>query len=325
MAHPASQAFCWAAGLVSIVMIGCATPPRIVYSPDALRAEVVARSPELRPEDVIVPFELSQEPIAMARALLRNGREAADRVHALIDALSDPEAFGLRYEWAASGTASETLERGSGNCFSLSSVLVGLSRAAGLRAYYVEVVLDDRTWRQEASVAVQADHIATAIETGEGRVYIDFSGQLSRVHSVRVIDDIEALAHFYNNRGYEKIHDADVDGQQVVWADVAHSFEIATRVFPGLARAWNNLGVARARLGDVAGAIAAYRTALEHQSGLQSAHVNLAVLHLREGEYSDAAIHVHAARALDPRNPQIEDLLGQLPDRLRNPDDSIGG
>jgi tetratricopeptide (TPR) repeat protein len=325
MAHPASQAFCWAAGLISVLSIGCVSPPKVEYSPDALRDEVASRSPELRPEDVIVPFELSQGPIAMARALLRDGRVGADRVRALVDALSDPEAFGLHYEWAANGTASETLERGAGNCFSLSSVLVGLSRAAGLRAYYVEVVLDDRTWRQQKSVAVQADHIATAIETAEGRHYIDFSGQLSRIHSVRVIDDLEALAHYYNNSGYELIHDAERDGNEVVWSEVERIFEIATRVHPSLARAWNNLGVARSRLGDVAGAIAAYRTALEHQSGLQSAHVNLAVLHLREGAYAAAAIHVHAAQALDPRNPQIEDLLGQLPHGLRIPDDALGG
>jgi hypothetical protein len=325
MAHPASQAFCWVAGLIAVLSIGCATPPRVEYSPDALREEVVLRTPELRPEDVIVPFELSDGPIAMARTLLRNGGEGSDRVHALVDALSDPRAFGLRYEWATTGTASETIERGAGNCFSLSSVLVGLSRASGMRAYYVEVVLDDRTWRQQKHVAVQADHIAAAIETAEGRLYIDFSGQLSRIHSVRVIDDLEALAHFYNNRGYELIHDAELGGHEIVWSDVERSFEIATRVHPGLARAWNNLGVARSRLGDVAGAIAAYRTALEHQSGLQSAHVNLAVLHLREGAFLAAAPHVHAARALDPRNPQIEDLLEQLPKALRIPNDPLGG
>jgi tetratricopeptide (TPR) repeat protein len=325
MAPPANQAFCWVAGLIAVLSIGCATPPRVEYSPDALRDEVVLRSPELRPEDVIVPYELTEAPVAMARALLRDGRKGSERVRALIDSLSDPEAFGLRYEWAATGTASETIERGAGNCFSLSSVLVGLSRASGMHAYYVEVVLDNRTWRQDRHVAVQADHIAVAIETAEGRTYIDFSGQLSQVHSVRVIDDMEALAHYYNNRGYELIHDAELDDDEIAWSEVERSFEIATRVHPGLARAWNNLGVARSRLGDVAGAIAAYRTALEHQNGLQSAHVNLAVLHLREGAYADAAIHVHAARALDSRNPQIEHLLGQLPQALRTPDDPLGG
>jgi len=325
MAHPVGQAFCWAAGLIALLSIGCATRPRVEYSPDALRDAVASRTPEIRPEDVIVPFEVPDDRIAAARELLHEGSDREDPVGALVDSLSNPAAFGLRYQWAASGTARQTLERGFGNCFSLSSVLVGLSRGAGMHAYYVEVVLDDRTWRHEQQVAVQADHIAVAIETAQGRRYIDFSGQLSRINSVRVIDDMEALAHYYNNRGYELIHDAERENREIAWGEVERSFEIATRVHPGLARAWNNLGVARSRRGDVTGAIAAYRTALELESDLQSAHVNLAVLHLREGEYGPAARHLRAAQALDPRNPQLEVLLGQIPTELRVPDDSIGG
>ena len=56
----------------------------------------------------------------------------------------------------------------------------------------------------------------------------------------------------------------------------------------------------------------AYRKALRVDDRTQSAHVNLAMLYLREGSLEDASEHHAAAKRLDPRNPQVDELMGAV-------------
>ncbi len=65
-------------------------------------------------------------------------------------------------------------------------------------------------------------------------------------------------------------------------------------------------------LGDDAGAKQAYEKALPLEADTQSAHLNLATLHLRASELEQAARHVELARRLDERNPQLARLLEVL-------------
>jgi tetratricopeptide (TPR) repeat protein len=288
------------------LVLGCASAGTYDYTPDGMRREVARRVADIDPQDLIVPFEVGEQAIARARELIAGVAGGVERVDALVEALSDPHGFGLRYEWATSGTAAETLARGSGNCLALSSTLVGIARGLGFEAYYLEVIVADPTWRTDGDVAVQADHVAAMIDSGSRRLYVDFSGRLARARRIRAIDDFEALAHYYNNRGYELLHRSEGEGLEVPWPEVARDFELATRVHPAHARAWTNLGVALARQGDDARARDAYETALEIESDIQSAHLNLVALYLRAGDLDRAAEHLDAARRLDPRNPQIE-------------------
>jgi tetratricopeptide (TPR) repeat protein len=297
--------------LAAACAFACAHAPAYDFTPDGMRREIARRVVDLDPADVVVPFEVGEAEIARARAVLSDLPEGKDPVAALVDALSDPEVFGLHYEWATSGTAAETLERGAGNCLALSSTLIGIARGLGFRAHYLEVVVTDSRWRSEGDLAVQADHVAAMIDTGTHRLFVDFLGRLQRARRTRIVDDFEVLAHYYNNRGYELLHRAAGQGEPP-WEGAARDFELATRVQPGHARAWNNLGVARARQGDDAAARVCYERALELEPEMQSPHLNLVTLHLRAGDLERAAYHLDIARRLDPRNPQLERLTDSL-------------
>ena len=292
-------------------LAACAHLERYDFTPAGLRREVSRRA-QIDPADVIVPFEVDESDIARARAIVDGVAEGADRVDALVASLSDPDGFGLHYQWATSGTAKETLARGVGNCMALSSTLIGLARGVGMTASYLEVIVADPQWRTEGDLTVQADHVAAMIGSGEERLFVDFSGRLAHARRIRAIDDFEALAHFYNNRGYEMLHRAEQQAVPMPWEAVARDFELATRVHPAHARAWNNLGVARARLGDDTGARRAYEKAISLEKDMQSAYLNLVALFLRAGDLQRAAWHLDAARRLDPRNPQIDRLADTL-------------
>jgi tetratricopeptide (TPR) repeat protein len=306
---------------LAATLAACVTSPRAYdRTPEGLRLEVARRVPGVSPAEIVIPFEVDDATLERARQLVA-GADTGHEVDALVAALTDPSGFDLRYEWATSGTAKETLERGAGNCLALSSVLIGIARGLGMRANYLEVITADPTWVADGDIVVQADHIAAVISYGKQRLYVDYSGRLPRARRIRAINDLEALAHFYNNRGYELLHHTGAAGGDPPWQEAAQDFFLATRVDPANVRALNNFGVSLARRGDDKRARAAYERALDQDPTSQSAHLNLVALFLRSGELARAQEHLEAARRLDPRNPQIERLATALTQAPPPPED----
>jgi len=298
----------WIAGLLALALAGCASSPDRALAPDALRQEVARRAPELAVAEVPVLFELESEVIELARRHTRGAPDDAARLERVVELFADPEGFALRYEWATTLTANEALEHGGGNCLSLSSVLIGVARGLGMRAYYAETREIDADWRPDIDLSVAAGHIAVVIPTSRGRAYVDFSGTLSPTRRFRPISDLEALAHYYNNRGYELLHLAMRAGEEPPWGHALADFELSARIAPGFAEAWNNVGLALRRLGRHDEAEHAYRRALELEEDLLSAHLNLAALHVADGAVDDALERLATAYRLAPDHPGIDRL-----------------
>jgi transglutaminase-like putative cysteine protease len=277
------------AALAAVAALGCtqssSKAPRLEYGAAELRQEILRRAPGQPISDIIVPFEIDADAIEKAHraALRRSGGQ--QQILALVDSLSDPDVFSLRYDWGATGSAKQTLERGSGNCLSLASVLIGLARGLGWHAYYVEAVPADLEQYVETDVTVWADHMVALVVTPDARAYVDFAGEPDRRYRLKPIDDLAATAHFYNNRAFGWIHRAAGDPSPVHWNRALADFETATRIHPGFARAWNNAGVALTRLGRLEHARRAYDTAISIDGELASPRQNLTLL---EG-HSEAA------------------------------------
>ncbi len=295
--------------LAAIPVLGCATKRELAYSPEQLRSAVHARVPELPETQIIVPYELDPSLVETARAAIRGHSTEHERALALARSLSNPRWFGLSYEWATSGSAAETIERGYGNCLALSSVYIGLARGLGLDAYYIDASRKLER-HQDGDVVVSAGHIGVAVRTDAGSTLVDFSGEIRGFARFRRIDDIEALAHMYNNRGYEVIYRATSRGEPVPWKDARGLFSLATQVQPDFARAWNNLGIAHGRLGSKEEAERTYRAALARDPRLSAAHLNLGNLHLAAGDLEAALISLEAAAQIDKRNPFVHYLKG---------------
>ncbi len=286
--------------------IGCASTHRLAYRPDELRAEVRRSAPELDPADIVVPYEISPAHAELARRLVRGVTAESDRVRALAGALLDPYSLGLRYVPSVTTDAEETLRQSRGNCLALASVFIGLARAVGLEAYYVDASVKEHETRYvDDGTTVNEGHLTAMVKTPIGNIGLDFS-RAGKVSWYRVLDDVEALAHFYNNRGFEQMDRAESAGEPVDWVAVERDFKRAVQVLPSFARAWNNLGLAASRLGHRDEAVRYYRTAIAQDPKLAAPHNNLGSLHLAVGEFEAALAELEAAAKLDPSGSHIQ-------------------
>ena len=231
------------AGCLGLLTAGCAAPRTFGYSADGLREEIQRLVPSLEREQIAVPHEIPAEALRMAEGAMPRSRRSHTRLEVLMEALADPAQFGLRYDWSVTDTAARTLETGAGNCMSLAAVVVGLARELGMRAYYAKALWRDRDPEQVGNTRIWSGHMAAEVSTRSGRTFLDFSGRMGPEARYLRIDDVEAVAHFYNNRGYELMLNARRRGEPVPFEAARRNFEIATQIAPGFAQAWNNLGV----------------------------------------------------------------------------------
>lgn len=282
---------------------------KLAYSPTELRANILERIRDIAPERIAVPYEVPAEAVAKAWNLAGAATSRAKRAQALKVALFDDNAFGLRYTEVVTATAAETLASHRGNCLSLAAVYIGLARGIGLKAYFLDASNRVHETREDADMVVKSGHVTAVVETEFGEQALDF-GDLGQYTRYRVMDDVEATAHFYNNRGYELIHEAQWRGKPVEWKQVAESFGAATRVMPDFARGWNNLGVAFHRLGREEDAEACYRFALGLDPALGSPVTNLGVLFLARGNFGQALAMFETAAAAEPDSPHVLYHLG---------------
>lgn len=272
-------------GLLGGGGLGCATHdrPRFDYEPEEFRATLRERIPDLPEPLVTVPFVVPDSLVERARRTIERRPLGPARVEALVETLmeQEPAGIGLIYDWRASATAAQTLELGRGNCLSLASVLVGAGRGLGWPIYYAEARTTVPQTEEMGDIRVVIDHIVVVIAGQTVRRVVDFTGLVDEGYQLKVIDDLTAYAHLINNISAERILAAGPEVAEADWRAAAEGFRLAIRIQPELARAWNNLGLALSRLGEVDAAREAYARAVELDDTFGAAGGNLAILETR--------------------------------------------
>lgn len=295
--------------VVTLAVAGCASTGTrgFAYTPETLMATTRARVPAAVQQDLVVPFAVTEEMVERGRKIVSPARSEYEKARLLVRSITQggDAGFGLEYEVVATAPAVETVARGSGNCLSLTSVFVGLARELGLQAYYVDASDRVNELRREEELIVDSGHIAAVARTERGYTLVDFDGEVQDYRTFKIIDDVTALAHYYNNRGYELIQVAVRDGREIPWPEARRSFELATLVDRGFARAYNNLGVVHARLHQPEEAERAYRSAIEADSRFATPHHNIGNLRLSAGALEAAVEAYDRALSLTRRNPYL--------------------
>lgn len=275
---------------------------RGIRTAEQLRAELSQRVHSMPADQIVVPHQVDADAIERAREVVGGLANTSQRAQALFDAIFADGVFGMRYKPIVTIPANDALERREGNCLTLASVFVGLARGVGMRAFYLDASKRVGEVDTEEEVIVNMGHITAAVESERGTLAMDFGWDLPRGDYYRRLDDDEAVAHFYNNRGYERLDESMRAGTELDWPGAALDFALATEIRPDFTRGWNNLGIADARLGRRDEAIRAYRRAAELDDEFAAPRTNLGVLALREGRTQDALADFDSAVKIEPKN-----------------------
>ncbi len=254
-----------------------------------LREQVTEKAEIEDPDQVRVPFELSEEITTYLDENLKPAPREIIRVEQVIDFIF--RKLALQYALVPTRDAVGTYEAREGNCLSFVNLFVGVARHQRMNPFYVEV-RDHQRWRHANGMVLSQGHIVAGMYVnGELRTYDFLPYRPKSYRDFNPIDDITAAAHHHNNLAAEALMEGELD------LAIEH-LDIATKLAPTFEKALNNLGVVRARSGDIEGAMEAYERGLEAAPGDVPLMTNLARLHQQLGD---------AARAMEILS-QIEDV-----------------
>jgi tetratricopeptide (TPR) repeat protein len=276
-----------------------------------MRAELEARVSTQMRDEIVIPFEIDDEIRQLARDATRNASTDSEKAQAIVRAISGLAGFSVSYDWLSNKTAREVFREGQGNCLAYSNLLVGMARAVGLNAAYADVRFTERITR-EAEIVVRSTHIAAALRHASGTVLIDFTARPERKYiGFDVMDDLEAIANFYNNQGF--VYGYYTETEDVEFDPVEKELEmyrLALEILPTFHRARNNLGVALRRRGRVDEAIEQYRLAIEHEPSYPEAHSNLGTAYMHQGRTEEALEEFQVAAEHAGRDAYVHNRLG---------------
>jgi Tfp pilus assembly protein PilF len=278
-----------ALAIVASLAVACAAASKGIYTPDEMRAELEARVSTQMRDEIVIPFEIDDEIRQLARDVTRNAPTDAEKVRAIVDAITSRAGFSVSYDWLSNKTAKEVFREGKGNCLAYTNLFVGMAREVGVDAVYADVKFTERVTR-EAEIIVKSTHITASATLGSGPTLIDFSRTPERKYTAyRVIDDIEAIANFYNNQGF--LYGYFTESESVGFDPLKKEIEmyrLALEILPTFVKARNNLGVALRRRGRVDEAIEQYKLALEQDPRYVEAHSNLGTAYFNQGRTEEA-------------------------------------
>lgn len=256
-----------------------------------------------------VPFEADTEIRALALRVTAPAHSDQGKLDLLVRFFRR-EGFldGYQKDWTR--TARDVLESKRGNCLSYASLFVAMARSAGLRACFLDGSRIEPEFGPTGSVLVEVGHVLPGVQIGPDLVPVNLAGEDGFSQRFEILSDLEAIADYYNNRGFEIAWTRAAEGG-LARKDARSAFELATRIEPRFARAWNNLGVSYTRSGDLLAAENSFRRAVQAEPGLAAAHANLGQIHVRRDEQSQAIERFSRAIELDGANAHYRYFLGK--------------
>jgi tetratricopeptide (TPR) repeat protein len=320
-------------------LIALAAPPVAAAFPASAASPTPAAAATATGGDPL-PFAATPEIEAMGREIYGRWRMPGERVEKIIQQIFwEKDGLGFQYRSHPTLTAAEAFEQRRGNCLSLVNLFVAIARAAELRVYFVEVEDFETFYRYEGTV-VRSTHVVGGVITEGAMRTVDFlPDREKRYHKLRVIDDAQAVAHYYNAVGAEAMLAGDMERAEAL-------FQKSIAAAPRFVGVWNNYGILLKRTGRLDEGIAAleralaidpgflpamenltgyYRLAASPDKSKQMAHRALeqksrnpyylssqALAALMRGETDEAEKLLRRARRIDRTIPEIHLLLGRL-------------
>lgn len=240
------------------------------------------------------------------------------KVQQLAYAIISRGTFGLEYD-DTTRTASETFRVRRGNCLSFSNMFFAMAREVGLKVSFQEVdIPPDWTFKEETYLLNR--HVNITVNLGRhAPQVVDFNIEDFRFSfDMRAISENRALAHFYNNKGVERLHRGDSAG---AFRYFRKAIVDCDRKF---SPAWTSLGTLYLREELPAQAEAAYLQALEVDRLDLVAMSNLVALYTAQGDHQRAARYRNKVTSHRKQNPYYRFHLAREAFFAQDYDTAIG-
>jgi tetratricopeptide (TPR) repeat protein len=315
-----------ALGIALIWLSGCATTQKRMYTPEEINSVLDARMSAQMRNEIVIPFEIDDEIRQLAHDVTARATTDREKMRALVHEIISLAGFSISYDWLSNKTAKEVFRQGKGNCLAYSNLFVGMAREVGLQVVYADVTSVERVSR-EAEIIVNSNHVTAAVMRGPSTILIDFTSKPEREYTgYRLIDDLEAIAHFYNNQGFLYGYFTETGSGDLGFDPLEKELEmynLSLEVLPTFQRARNNLGVALRRRGKVDEAIEQYKIAIEDDPRFAEARSNLGTAYMRQGRTDEALEQYELAAKDSGPNGFIHHRLGVVYLRLARYQEAI--
>ena len=312
--------------LFALPMSACGPVAKKVYTDEEMEGELDRRvSAEMR-DQIVIPFEVDDEIRQVSHDLTEGLTSDREKSRAIVNKIISLTGLSISYDWLSNKTAKEVFREGRGNCLAYTNLFVGMAREVGLKAVYIDVTTIERVSR-EAEVIVNNGHITAGIIEGPEVYVVDFTRTPEREYiGYKIIDDLEAIANYYNNQGFLYGYFTEVEGQELGFDPLEKELEmyrLALEIVPSFQRARNNLGVAFKRRGKVDEAIQQYNMAIESDPDFAEAHSNLGSAYYSLGRSDDAIKEFRIAAKNSDSNAYFFHHLGVVQYQLKHYDEAI--
>jgi Flp pilus assembly protein TadD len=255
-------------------------PVGFAMSPERWNAGVTRRGVD--PAEAPNPMETTPAMRAAARELGSAGSDEG-RLERLRTALLDGRDFTFEYERTSTFSASDAFENRRGNCVSFTNLLIALARSLGIQLQ-AALVSTRGISEREGDVIVTYNHMVAVYPhagSSDVKVYDFYRMAEERGPRLTLLDDFSVAAIRASNDGVAHLGRGE-------YAEAEHDLGIAVKLGPQLGSLYANLGLAKWRNGDVAGAFAAFRRGLEVEPRCSPLLQNLAALYLDQHKPAEA-------------------------------------
>lgn len=289
--------------LVAVLLaVGCST-----YQPYDADADIEARARERVPPELAaeltIPYRIDDSVRAETSSRVNPAWNEKRRAEAVSDFI-----FGrldLEYSLVPTRSAIETYEVGQGNCLSFVNLFVGIAREHRLNPFYVEVQ-DYQRWSYRDGVVISRGHIVAGMYIDGELSTFDFLPYAPKSYrDFKPIDDLTAMAHYYNNLGAEELMEGRLE-------PALDFLEVAVALAPGFDKAINNLAVAYLRSGRRGDATQLLEEGVEGHPGNVPLMSNLARAYQQDGKIDEATALFDQLEKVNKTNPFFLVYRGEL-------------
>ena len=295
----------WLLLLLPAMLAACATKPPSPQEADRLFNDQAFVPPSVRINAADV-FALSPEMKRYLETDVARLARLRGRQRGLFDALYDRAQLKLEYDAAMTRNASEAFAARAGNCLSLVIMTAAFAKEMDFTIRYQNVFTDE-TWSRDGDFYLSIGHVNLSLvrknvedpstRNDRDSMTIDFLPPANlRGARTWAIDEPTIIAMYMNNRAVESLTSDRVD-DAYWWAREAVLQD------PRFMSAYNTLGVAYQRHGNLAEAKRAFDFILEREPANTRAMSNLALLLHDQGNIAASLELTRKLEQMEPNPP----------------------